>query len=61
MSNNRAKILIVDDDAMNRALLSDLLNDEYDIIEARDGDEAIQILEKKAKEITLVLLDMLMP
>lgn len=61
MSNNRAKILIVDDDAMNRTLLSDLLNDEYDIVEARDGDEAIQILEKKAKEITLVLLDMVMP
>ena len=61
MSNNRAKILIVDDDAMNRTLLSDLLNDEYDIVEAKDGDEAIQILEKKAKEITLVLLDMVMP
>ena len=61
MNNERAKILIVDDDAMNRVVLSDLLADEYDIIEAKDGDEAIEILEKMAKEITLVLLDMVMP
>ena len=61
MINERAKILIVDDDAMNRVVLSDLLTDEYDIIEAKDGNEAIEILEKKAKEITLVLLDMVMP
>ncbi|MBQ3778966.1 MAG: response regulator, partial [Fibrobacter sp.] len=61
MSNERAKILIVDDDAMNRVVLSDLLSDEYDIIEAKDGDEALEILEKQAKEITLVLLDMVMP
>lgn len=61
MSNERAKILIVDDDAMNRVVLSDLLSDEYDIIEAKDGNEAIDILEKMAQEITLVLLDMIMP
>ena len=61
MNNERAKILIVDDDAMNRAVLSDLLCDEYDIIEAKDGEEALLILEKNAQEITLVLLDMVMP
>ena len=61
MNNEHAKILIVDDDTMNRAVLSDLLCDEYEIIEAKDGDEAIQILEEKANEITLVLLDMVMP
>ena len=44
MNNERAKILIVDDDAMNRAVLSDLLCDEYDIIEAKDGEEALLIL-----------------
>jgi len=61
MNNDRAKILIVDDDAMNRAVLSDLLCDKYNIIEAKNGDEAILILEKTATEITLVLLDMIMP
>jgi response regulator RpfG family c-di-GMP phosphodiesterase len=61
MSNERAKILIVDDDAMNRTVLSDLLSNEYDITEAKNGDEAIEILEKNAKDITLVLLDMIMP
>ena len=61
MNYERAKILIVDDDAMNRTVLSDLLCDQYEIIEAKDGDEALQTLEKMAKDITLVLLDMVMP
>ena len=54
MNNERAKILIVDDDAMNRVVLSDLLSDEYDIIEAKDGEEALLILEKNAQEINIM-------
>ena len=40
---NRQKILIVDDSEMNRSLLSDMLEDEYEIMEAADGDEAVTI------------------
>lgn len=36
------KILIVDDSAMNRALLSDMLSSRYEILEAADGKQAIQ-------------------
>lgn len=57
----RQKILIADDVAMNRELLSDLLCEQYDIIEAKDGNEALLVLEKKSSEIALVLLDMVMP
>lgn len=57
----RQKILIADDVAMNRELLSDLLCEQYDIIEAKDGNEALLALEKKSSEIALVLLDMVMP
>lgn len=54
-------ILIVDDSAMNRMLLEDIVGDEYNIIEAEDGLVAIQKLEESADDIMLVLLDINMP
>ena len=57
----RGKILIVDDSEMNRAILTDILQDEYDIIEARDGLEAIDVLSKDGDSIVLMLLDIVMP
>ena len=56
-----AKILIVDDSEMNREILSEMLGGEYDILEAADGKEAISVLNKHDTEISLVLLDMVMP
>ena len=58
---NRDNILIVDDSAMNRMLLSDILADTYNIIEAEDGEQAIAILQQHASEISIVVLDMVMP
>lgn len=58
---NRETILIVDDLAMNRMLLSDILADTYNIIEAEDGEQAIAILQQHASEISIVVLDMVMP
>lgn len=58
---NRETILIVDDSAMNRLLLSDILADTYNIIEAEDGEQAIAILQQHASEISIVVLDMVMP
>lgn len=58
---NRETILIVDDSAMNRMLLSDILSDTYNIIEAEDGEQAIAILQQHASEISIVVLDMVMP
>lgn len=57
----RDKVLIVDDMKMNRELLSDILEDEYSILEAENGREAIEILETKNSEISIVLLDLIMP
>lgn len=56
-----AKILIVDDSEMNREILTEMLDSEYDILEAGDGKEAISVLNKCNTEISLVLLDMVMP
>lgn len=58
---NRKAILIVDDDEMSRALLNQMFEREYDIIEAKDGKEAIQKLGQHINEIAIVLLDLVMP
>ena len=55
------KILIVDDSEMNREILTDMLADEYEIFEAANGNEAITLLNEHSTEISLVLLDMVMP
>lgn len=57
----RQKLLIVDDSEMNRAILGEILKDDYDVIEAADGKECLEILEEKRDEISLVLLDFVMP
>ena len=54
-------ILIVDDAQLNREILSDMLSDEYNIFEAESGEKAVGILERKAADIHLVLLDLNMP
>lgn len=59
--NNRKKILIVDDSEMNRALLEDMLSDEYDIVEAENGMEAMAYLHDHGLEVCLMLLDIVMP
>ncbi|MEZ3487729.1 MAG: diguanylate cyclase [Lachnospiraceae bacterium] len=57
----KKKILIVDDSEINRSLLSDMLSDEYDILEAEHGMEAAAILHDREQEISLMLLDIMMP
>lgn len=57
----KKKILIVDDAEMNRALLSDMLSDEFEILEAENGLEASAILQNQEQEISLMLLDIVMP
>ena len=54
-------ILIADDSEMNRAILTDMLGEEYDIIEAEDGLQALEILRHQRAELSLVLLDIVMP
>ena len=46
---------------MNRALLSDIIGSEYNVIEAENGLEAIAALQKHTTNISLVLLDIVMP
>ena len=57
----KQKILIVDDSEMNRALLVDILEEQYDVVEAENGVEAISILSKQRTDFSLLLLDIMMP
>lgn len=57
----KQNILIVDDSEMNRSILVDILGDEYGTLEAEDGVEAIELIEKHFTEISAILLDIVMP
>ena len=58
---SKLKILIVDDSQLNREILSCMLEDKYDICEAENGKQAVEILERCHKDFKLVLLDLIMP
>ena len=53
--------LIVDDVELNREILIDMLEDSYECMEAEDGEEAIELMEKFSDRIAIVLLDLVMP
>lgn len=57
----KQRILIVDDSEMNRIILSEILQDEYDIIEASTGEECLRLLEEYGTGLALILLDIVMP
>ncbi len=57
----RETVLIVDDSEMNRAILTEMLQDDFDILEAESGEACIQILQERRNGISLVLLDIVMP
>ena len=60
-SEQKQKILIVDDSELNRAILADMLGDEYEIVEAENGLQGVGLLQQRGAEISLVLLDIVMP
>lgn len=57
----KKEILVVDDFEINRSMLRLMLENEYDIIEAENGAEALSIIEKEDHIFRLVLLDLVMP
>ncbi len=58
--SEKERILIADDSAMNRAILTEMLGDGYEILEAEDGRQAVSILQTDAS-VDLLLLDIMMP
>ena len=58
---NKPRILIVDASEFNRAILKEILEETYEIIEADGGKEALHKIDEYGMEISLVLLDIIMP
>lgn len=57
----KRKILVVEDNVLNRSLLCEILNPEYDAVEAENGQEALERLQQYAGDFALILLDIVMP
>ena len=55
------QILVVEDNALNRAMLCGILGGEYRMLEAGNGQEALEILQQHRGGIALILLDVMMP
>ena len=61
--NNQVKrrVLVVDDEMINREILGNMLHKDYDVVYAGNGQQAIDILKSDSGSFSLILLDLLMP
>lgn len=57
----RKKILVVEDNEFNRALLVEILSSQYETLEAENGKVGLEILEREKEAVSLILLDIVMP
>jgi len=57
--SKKAKVLIVDDDALNRIVLEKTLSDEHEVFLVKSGDEALTFI--KTTQVDLIILDIVMP
>lgn len=57
-----SNILVVDDESRMRKLIKDFLTkDNYNVLEAEDGEKALEIFENEKEKIDLIILDVMMP
>ena len=61
MREDNNTILIVEDQILNRRILRNMIQNDYDLLEAENGAEALNILQNYSEEITAILLDIVMP
>ena len=57
----KRRVLVVDDELINRELLGNMLGDHYEVVYAENGQEALGKLQGDESDISLILLDLLMP
>lgn len=57
----KKKVLVVEDNALNRTMLVEILSDEYQVLEAENGQMALEVLKQHKDSIALILLDVMMP
>lgn len=59
--NVKSTMLVVDDNKLNREILSSIFSDTFSILKAESGQEALEVLKKNAGKVDIVLLDLIMP
>ena len=57
----RRKVLVIEDNFLNREMLTELLSEEYDVYQASNGEEGLSIAKSHADTLALILLDVMMP
>lgn len=55
------KVLIVDDMELNREILTEILEEEYSVMEAENGRQALEMIEQNLNDLAVILLDLVMP
>lgn len=58
---HQSQILIVDDMEINRAILCELFREDYGLLEAENGQEALELIHQYRSSIAVILLDIVMP
>ena len=59
--NAKRRVLVADDEFINREMLGYMLSSDYDVIYAEDGAEALKLIRENAETLSLALLDVIMP
>ena len=57
----RRKILVVEDNELNREILTELLERDFEVLTAKNGEEGLKLLAENYRELSVVLLDVYMP
>ena len=57
----KRQVLVVEDNLFNRELLTEILKDHYEVIQAENGQEALDVLKRNKGSVDLILLDVMMP
>ncbi|MBR7189128.1 MAG: response regulator, partial [Clostridia bacterium] len=60
-SNGKRLVLVADDEQINREILGNLLQDDYEVLYAEDGQKTLQCVREHSDTLSLVLLDLQMP
>ena len=60
-ANRKRRVLIVDDEWINRELLKKALEEEYEVLTASDGQTAMRLIRERNSTLSLILLDLMMP
>lgn len=61
IDEKKRRILVVEDNEVNRSMLTDILSDEYDVVTAENGKEGLEILRTQGQYISAIMLDIIMP